>query len=181
MLAHRFGEVGNDDIQHYRPEHPHDIGMRLRQFATAGWLEKGGHGRGTRYRWPSQTGRNLLSPMREDSEHLPEWSEHLPEGSEHLPGNSEHPGFEHLHDLLQMASGVRNKGKVSHPVMEAAIMDICRDDWRTLRELASLLNREADSLRNHYINPMLKEGRLEQRVPGKPNHPNQAYRTRATL
>ena len=43
--------------------------------------------------------------------------------------------------------------------------------------LAGLLDRAPDSLRNHYINPMLRDGRLRPRVPGKPNHPGQAYKT----
>lgn len=184
MLAHRFGEVGNDDIQHYRREHPHDIGVRLRQFASAGWLEKGGHGRGTRYRWPAMAKRNLLGDLATPSarpEQMPAGSEHLPPDSEHLPAWSEHLSSEHQADLLQRVALVRDKGKVPKSVMEAAILDICRDDWRTLRELAHLLNREADSLRNHYINPMLRSGRLEQRVPGKPNHPNQAYRKKGSI
>lgn len=52
MLAHRLGEISNEDIQHYRREHPRDIGVRLKQLVTANWLEKSGHGRGTRYRLP---------------------------------------------------------------------------------------------------------------------------------
>ncbi len=55
MLAHRFGEICNADVQPYRHEHPRDIGVRLKRFVEQGWLEKaGGHGRGTRYRWPKE-------------------------------------------------------------------------------------------------------------------------------
>jgi predicted HTH transcriptional regulator len=52
MLAHRLGEISNEDIQHYRREHPRDIGVRLKQLVTANWLEKAEHGRGTRYCLP---------------------------------------------------------------------------------------------------------------------------------
>lgn len=44
MLAHRFGEIGNEDIQEYRREHPRDIGHRLAQLVGAGWLVKAGQG-----------------------------------------------------------------------------------------------------------------------------------------
>jgi len=107
---------------------------------------------------------------------LPVESEHLPIGSEHLPVESEHLNSEQDAQLLLLAADVRGKGKVPKPLMEATILALCERDWLSLRTLARLLNRESDSLRNHYINAMLLDGRLEARVPGKPNHPNQAYR-----
>ncbi|OIP15112.1 MAG: transcriptional regulator [Betaproteobacteria bacterium CG2_30_59_46] len=186
MLAHRFGEVGNEDIQPYRQEHPREIGARLRELVGAGWLDKTGHGRGTRYRWPQTGGPDLFATeprgsigseqTETGSEHLPVESEHLPIGSEHLPVESEHLNSEQDAQLLLLAADVRGKGKVPKPLMEATILALCERDWLSLRTLARLLNRESDSLRNHYINAMLLDGRLEARVPGKPNHPNQAYR-----
>jgi ATP-dependent DNA helicase RecG len=67
MLAHRFDEIGNADIQPYRAEHPREIGVRPKQFVEAGWLEKSGHGRGTRYRWAAAADRRdgrVQDPMR---------------------------------------------------------------------------------------------------------------------
>ena len=148
-------------------EHPRDIGVRLKQLVTANWLEKAGHGRGTRYRLPVLVQADTASPT--NSEHLSEGSEHLSEGSEHLEA-------EHEAALLQIAENVRNKGKVSKPLMEITILALCASDWLSLKMLAHLLNRTPDSLRNHYITPMLSDGRLQARMPDKPNHPNQAYR-----
>jgi ATP-dependent DNA helicase RecG len=181
MLAHRFGEVSNGDIQHYRREHPRDIGDRLRQLVAAGWLEKDGHGRGTRYRWPKAAPPDLFDGLLEESlgsEQTDRSSEHLPLESEHFEVGSEHLGSEQDGKLLQLAAAVRGKGKVPRAEMEETILALCSDDWLPLRTLARLLSRESDSLRNHYITPMLRDGRLQARVPGKPNHPNQAYRRR---
>jgi len=183
MLAHRFGEVGNEDIQHYRREHSRDIGTRLGQMATSGWLEKAGHGRGTRYRWPATRNLGLFDTIPNvlvDSEQSTDSSEHLALGSEHLKPSSEHLSSEQEGKLLQIAVEVRVKGKVPKALMESTILALCEDDWLSLRTLARLLNREPDSLRNHYITAMLRNGRLQARVPGKPNHPNQAYRTTAS-
>jgi ATP-dependent DNA helicase RecG len=113
------------------------------------------------------------------SEHLTSSSEHLISSSEHLDGNSEHLDFEKENKLLLLATPVREKGKVSKDLMESTILILCQEDWLSLRTLARLLNREPDSLRNHYINAMLLDGRLEARVPGKRNHPNQAYRRKS--
>lgn len=146
-------------------------GYRLEQLVSAGWLEKAGHGRGTRYRWPTQTKPDLFSFSVEldNSEQSGISSEHLPVGSEHLSS-------EHYNKLLSLAADVRGKGKVAKQVMEATILALCAEDWLSLRTLAQLVDRKSDSLRNHYINNMLQDGRLQARVPGKPNHPNQAYR-----
>jgi ATP-dependent DNA helicase RecG len=179
MLAHRFGEVGNEDIQPYRGEHPREIGARLGELVSAGWLEKAGHGRGTRYRWPKSASLDLFAVLPIDpvgSEQMERGSEHLPVDSEHLAPDSEHLNSEQEAQLLLLAADVRSKGKVPKPVMEATILALCERHWLSLRTLARLLSRESDSLRNHYINAMLQDGRLEARVPGKPNHPNQAYR-----
>ena len=178
MLAHRFGEVCNEDIQPYRREHPRDIGIRLRELVAAGWLDKTGHGRGTRYRWPKPGTPEVFDALATDivgSEHLGRGSEHLPPVSEHLGLDSEQEG-----DLFELAAAVRGKGKVPKQQMEETILALCRQDWLSLRDLARLLNREPDSLRNHYVRALLLDGRLQARVPGKPNHPNQAYRRSAS-
>lgn len=183
VLAHRFGGVSNEDIQPYRREHPRDIGVCLGSLVTAGWLEKSGHGRGTYYRWPNPSQRSLFGPMPDEapretsSEHLPVSSEHLPPSSEHLPVSSEHFDPEQEKVLLQMAESVRNRGKVPKSLMEATILAMCEHTWIPLQTLARLLNRHPDTVRTHYINAMLQDGRLQARMPGKLTHPNQAYRT----
>lgn len=173
MLAHRFGEICNADVQPYRHEHPRDIGIRLKRFVEQGWLEKaGGHGRGTRYRWP----KGGMGDLFEGGAGEGGSSEHLPASSEHYGPDSEHSESEQTEKLLALAAPVREKPKVAKELVEKTILALCSEDWRTLRTLAGLLGRDADSLRNHYINPMLRDGRLIARVPGKPNHPNQAYK-----
>ena len=173
MLAHRFGEICNADVQPYRHEHPRDIGIRLKRFVEQGWLEKaGGHGRGTRYRWPKDRMGDLFDGGAGEGGS----SEHLPARSEHYGPDSEHSESEQTEKLLALAAPVREKPKVAKELVEETILALCSEDWRTLRTLAGLLGRDGDSLRNHYINPMLRDGRLIARVPGKPNHPNQAYK-----
>lgn len=153
--------------------------MRLVQLVVAGWLKKDGHGRGTRYRWPTTGTLSLFDGIPMDlssSEQTTASSEQLTPRSEHLKLSSEHLGSEQENHLLQLATPVRDKGKVPKELMETTILALCAEEWLSLRTLARLLNRESDSLRNHYISAMLRDGRLQARVPGKPNHPNQAYR-----
>ena len=173
MLAHRLGEIGNKDIQRYRNEHSRDIGSLLRKFVATGWLKKSGQGSGTRYQWTSPSSEHLP----DTSEHLPDTSEHLPDSSEHLPDSSEHLPEEQEQILLQIASPVQTAGKkFPRAMMEKIILDLCSIDWLTLRTLARLLDRKSDYLRNYFIVPLLKDGRLEPKMPGQPSHPQQAYR-----
>ncbi|MDO8608838.1 MAG: hypothetical protein Q7R40_20080 [Phaeospirillum sp.] len=50
----------------------------------------------------------------------------------------------------------------------------------TLKVLAALLSREADSLRINILNPMVQEGLIVRAFPASPNDRRQAYTARAT-
>ncbi len=163
VLAHRFGEISNADIKQYRREHPREIGERLRFLVDHGWLTKAGHGRGTRYRL---AGVGLSADL-------------FSSGSEQYAPSSEQygPDSEHYKRLLEIAAPVRNKGRAPKELVQQIILAICAEDYVSLRTVADLLQRDPNSIRNHYVNPMVGEGQLELRYPHQPNHPSQAYKT----
>lgn len=96
------------------------------------------------------------------------------QSSEHLIASSEH-----LDTLREIARPVRSVRKAPKKVVEETILCLCEERFLTLDDLAELLNRSKDSLRNHYINPMLEDGRIEARYKNVPTHPLQGYRTAA--
>jgi len=114
-----------------------------------------------------------------NSEHLTTNSEHLTTNSEHLTTNSEHlaANSEHLATLREIAEPVRSQWKTPKTIVEATILHLCEEEFLTLEDLADLLNRTRDTLRNHYINPMLDDGRLEAKYKNIRTHPRQGYRT----
>ena len=61
--------------------------------------------------------------------------------------------------------------------MESVILALCSGQFLSLKALAGLVNRSADTLRVHYISSMVKRGLLDLQFPDRPNHPNQEYRT----
>lgn len=172
MIAHRFGEIGNADIQPYRAEHPREIGDRLKALVERKCLEKSGHGRGTRYRLPGAARQGVLA-MGLVGDGEPGESEQSPKRSEQFAA-----GSEHLARLSEIAAPVREKGKADKGLVRETLLALCTEDFLSLRTLAELLNRSPDSIRNHYLAPMLSEGLLELRFPTSPNHPNQGYRTK---
>ena len=174
VMAHRMDEVGNEDIQQYSRTHPRDIGERLKYLVYQGWLDRSGHGRGTRYRLKGRSHTDELPGLpgriAPDSEHLEESSEHLPVSSEHLRKDSEQYAA-----LLELARPVREKHKADKSLVIHVILELCAGRYLELRTLAEFLDRKPDSIRNHYIAPLIKNGYLETRFP-EPNHPQQAYR-----
>lgn len=167
LLAHRFGEIGNADVQPYCREHPRDIGTHLKSLVDHGWLSRSGQARGTRYRLPGHLETGQLFPDADPEE----------ASSEHKDADSEHyePDSEQYEELMAMAAPVREKGRADKALVRDTIVSLCAGRFLSLRTLAELLNREPDSVRNHYITPMLRVGLIRARFPEHPNHPQQAY------
>ena len=171
VLAHQFGDVYNTDVQVYSGEHPRDIGECLKRLVSKGWLERSGRGRGTHYTLANQEKSDLLS-LLPSPEHYEPSPEHYQSSSQHYELSSEH--YKQLQDI---AAPVRGRGRTSKQVVEEIILKICSEHYLPLRTLAELLGREPDSIRNHYVNPMLDQGLLKLRYPEQPSHPQQAYIT----
>jgi len=61
-----------------------------------------------------------------------------------------------------------------------AIVGVCRlREWRA-EELATLLRRHTRYVRNNYLRPLLRDGRLTMTNPREPSDPQQAYRATQT-
>ena len=58
--------------------------------------------------------------------------------------------------------------------MADLIVALCDERPQTARELAQRLHRSAKYLRDAYLSPLVREGRLQ--LTGAPNDPNVAYR-----
>ena len=153
-----------------------------------------GQGRATSYRLAGTEAVDLASavdlesppPRSEDlsprSEHLTPRSEHLKPRSEHLEVRSEHlPLINPMEDpiLLRIADPVRSNKQCSPETTRETIRNLCCGKFFTLNQLASILNRSPDGIRQRFIKSMVDDEKiLERRYPQQPNHEQQAYRTR---
>jgi len=194
ITAQCEGYVNHSRLKELSREHPHDITVSLHALVENGFLKSEGIGRGTFYYLPGK------HPIRDEMFGASEVSS--AQRSEHLSvdrGGLDRAGFnragfnrpirsmqssehlenysEHLDTLLPIAESVRSVKKAPKELVESTILQLCDGRYLTLEELSSLLNRSKDSLRNHYINPMLQDGRIEQKYKNVPTHPNQKYRT----
>ena len=61
--------------------------------------------------------------------------------------------------------------------LEEEILKLCNNRFRKKDELASLLGKSENYLKDKFIYRMQREGKLEPYFPLTPNHPEQAYKT----
>ena len=104
--------------------------------------------------------------VAEDSPQSGDDSPHLTTNSSHLPP-----------ELLSLAEPARLKGKLPAAEMQALVVRPCNGRWLTSKDLAALLNRDAENLQGRILGGMVKKWLLELRFPDVPNRSDQAYRT----
>lgn len=152
-------EVDNALMRQITGGHAADMTKILQGLVGKKMLVQEGQGRWSRYRLP-------LAPH-----------------SEHKGGNSEHKenDSEQSDRLMTVAAPARSQQRLPPQQMEAIILDLCRERWLTRNQLAELLDRHPDGLRQRFLNPMVTHGLLRLRYPDKPNRTDQAYTTNALV
>ncbi|MBF0127403.1 MAG: hypothetical protein HQM02_09355, partial [Magnetococcales bacterium] len=81
-------------------------------------------------------------------------------------------------ELLERTANIRTRGKVGKGEVHAVILALCQGRYLSLRTLSGLLGRSPDYVRPNFLRELVKSGYLESLYPDRPNHPDQAYRTR---
>lgn len=77
--------------------------------------------------------------------------------------------------LFKISELSRRKKRLSPDVMEQIIIELCNQKPLMLKELADLLGRTPDGLRNNYLAKLLTKRKLKLKYPNQINHPKQAY------
>lgn len=86
------------------------------------------------------------------------------------------PSEERLSELQVLAMTMVEKRRTDPDHMRRAILMLCDRDWLSVKQFADLLRRSYDTMRTHYLNPMVRDGDLLLRYPERPSHPRQCYR-----
>jgi predicted HTH transcriptional regulator len=176
------GKVTHARIKEMSEIHPHDLSKALKDLVTRGYLESAGATRATVYTFPrvssllkSEYTIHIGSGIKQESEDGS--SVHIPSSSVHSEGSSVHNGESSVHSELRELVNQKLGGKkrVSPELMEETIRLLCIDRSLTLEQLEELLERSSETIRTHYLNPMVKRGILKLKYPDKPTHPDQGY------
>lgn len=174
--AQMEGSVSNYRLQEILTLHRRDITSLLQTLVREGFLVPDGFGRGTRYELgrEDETSSGAIPP---DSGTAPPDSDFDPPDSDLDPPDKQ--GGLETKALLVIAEPVRSTKRVAPEVTRTTILALCQGRFLSLRQLASLLGRGPETLRDGFVGPMVKEGVLELRYPDKVSRRDQAYRTRA--
>jgi ATP-dependent DNA helicase RecG len=78
-------------------------------------------------------------------------------------------------ELWGISEIARKKRRLKPSVMEEVIVRLCSKKPLMLKELAHLLERTPDGLRNNYLAKLLNKGEIRLKYPDQLNHPKQAY------
>ena len=175
--------VNHSRLNEIIDEHSHDISNILKQLVEDKFLNSDGIGRGKVYFLPTRsfnTPNDFTFESSDISNQGPDISNQGPDISNQGPDiisnlkmldSDEIKILENISYEISITSRIQDKNK-----LEKVILEICSKKYISLTVLSQLLNRSSDSLRKHYLNPMVKNGDLIRAYETKPNHPNQAYK-----
>ncbi|MBB2984750.1 putative DNA binding domain-containing protein [Paraburkholderia sp. SIMBA_009] len=197
------GFVDHKRVREITDEHPADITKTLSKLSREGLLLQSGHGRGTVYFDSRFVDRGESSAL---SEFLPSDTSkgQIPGDIDGATASS--PGLPHGNSggLAQSSGGLNSgsledgsdssernakavavlarkfpkglPGKLRAEDMQQLILTLCTVAAFSLKELATVLQRDPDFLRKHYVRPMVESGVLLPQYPDRSNHPHQRYR-----
>ena len=166
VTAHLEEGVSNVRMRQICSKHPTELTKLLQSLVSRGFLQQDGRGRGTTYRLPglgdsSHNAGNSSHKRPVDSSHK---LEEIPE--------------EELTKLKFIAAPALFVMRLPVEDTRRIILELCRGRYFTAADLAELMNRNANGLRNRFLTPLVEEGLLIRKYPAEPNRPDQAY-TRA--
>jgi hypothetical protein len=67
--------------------------------------------------------------------------------------------------------------RLSKEELEQLIMRVCKNNYVKMEEIATIVCKSVDYLKNKIVPTMIKDGKLEKRYPYTHNHPEQGYKT----
>ena len=183
VTAHQEGQVTNSRLQVLSEKNPADTGKVLSSLVDKGLLISDGQRRGMKYLLSEffyshleNNGGNSVNSVN-DSVNNGGNSVNSVNDSVNNEGNSvnsEDKITEMLQDISKVA---RVKRRIDVNEMKSIIIRLCEVRPLTLKELAELLGRNEDGIRNNYLSLLKDEGKIRLRYPGQINHPQQAYIT----
>ncbi len=189
VTAYIEGEVTNARLQLVSELHPADISKMLRGMVAKGFFTQDGPNRRMKYRLPAAQSDFNSSPsnadsLQNDADSLPCSPDSLPKKGDSSPrseGKSSEITGEEIVRLRALAypEGLPRRVRLRETMREA-ILRVCDGRYLTAHQLAAILERNRDSLRNRYLSSLVHEKKLRLLYPEDLNRPDQAYTTHSS-
>ena len=183
VTADLEGWVDNARMWQITSKHPTDMTRLLQELVSRKLLTQDGQGRWTRYCLSSEADsvhKGLTHSVHKtiDSVHKVTHSVHKTIYSVHKEAHSVHIADLSDNELVELektAEPARKIRRLTNKEMESILLRLCHGRWLTRKELAELVDRNADGLRSRFLTQMVEHGLLCLRYPEKPNRVDQAY------
>ena len=181
------GEVSNSRLQLMSASHPVELTKTLQRLVTSDLLVPHGRGRGKTYHLPTQdiVGSASLNvgsstPHSEANVGSDILHNDLNEGSD-LQQTTPALGSAEIERLRQQAYPDGIQQRMGNTEMRQAIVRVCEGRFLTAAQIAHILGRDVNALRDRFLTPMVREGALHALYPRSPRHFQQAYRATYNL
>ncbi len=187
IVVREAGAINNGTYRELTKVDTLTASQALRRLRDAGLLAQKGRGSATYY---VPTDRLLDKGLSSNPEVLSSESERLSSNPPALTGNPEplasNPADKYDEALRSklldgitgtLAAKVGAVGK-RHPPQEVqdVVVALCQVRAWSADELSTVLRRNPEVVRQSYLRPLMREGRLAMTNPQEPNDPQQAYR-----
>jgi predicted HTH transcriptional regulator len=208
VLAQVEGEVSHARLMETTDLHARDITLLLQSLVAKGLLERHGERRKATYGLVDTEGhgeqRKLFSvafPIQMDSQGTGNSSQSAESSSQSsvnssqsAESSSQSAESSSQSSVNSSQSSVNSSQSFNKPItlqiaegkwasqakIKRAILEFCQQEFRTVHEIASVLQRKPKTIQKNYIVPMVREKLLIRQFPEQSNHPKQAYKKRAS-
>ncbi len=177
-----MGAITNADYRTLNCVDTLTASFRLRRLRDFGLVEQKGRGNATYY-VPTKRLLNPQAAGRTEFSRGAAGGELFGESASHISPLHDMPAshISPLHDMLpdDLAKKIESIGKrTSTQAIKQIIRGLCSVQAFTTAQIAHLLKRNPNHVRNVYLLPMIESGELEGLYPDNPTHPLQAYVTK---
>jgi len=155
VTAQVEGSVTNGRMQEITGEHSQDITAVLQALVRDGLLTQQNQRRWASYR--------VAEDSPQSAADSPDLAGDSPQNSTHLTSSSPQTVADSPRwppELLSLAEPARLKAKLPAVEMQSVVLSLCASRWLTAKELASLLNRDAENLQGRILAGLVKRGGL---------------------
>ena len=170
------GYISNSRLQYVLKMHPTDITNLLKKLVDKGYLESDNKRRWAIYQLKGR--KVATSEEGKVATSTPKVATSTPKVATSEEGKVATSTPKVATSTSKVDSSIIVKKRMSKQELENEIMKLCKGVYRKKEELAILLGKSENYLKDKFIYRMQKEGKIESFFPYTPNHPEQAYKTK---
>lgn len=172
------GYVTNENLRYTLNIHKSEITELLKDMCNSGLLVAEGYGRGTKYKLPSSSGNVVTSianmatsatNMATSTANMATSAVYMVTSTANMATSDDNMASSDAYNQITI------KKRMKPEELEMLIKKKC-EDWISLDELSTEINRSPKYLRSVVIPRLIDNDTLEMMFPTIPNHPKQKYK-----